>query len=255
MNTDMATFTGAYVANALSETERVAFERHMASCADCAEEVRQLEETTAFLGRTTAVDPPGELKQRVLAEVAHTRQESPATAERPRRRGSHGPRGDRDANRRASWGTRLATAAAIVGVVLAAGFGALAWNTQQELQQARADRDAAVERLVRAPDAKVATTSARGMEAVTVMSERMDKVMFLGSGMEPAPPERVYQLWFLGDYGAKSAGLLRQVPSGNMSAMMAEIPPETRAIGITVEPAGGSEHPSTDPLLEMSMPT
>ncbi|MGJ7906319.1 anti-sigma factor [Actinopolyspora sp. H202] len=249
MNTDMATLTGAYVLDALSETERVAFERHMASCQDCAEEVRQFRETTAYLGRTTAVEPPEELKQRVLSEVSRTRQESPATAERPRRRGLRG------ATRRASWGTRLATAAAIVGVVLAAGFGALAWNTQQELQQARADRDAAVERLVRAPDAKVATTNARGMEAVTVMSERMDKVMFLGSGMEPAPSERVYQLWFLGDYGAESAGLLRQDPNGNMSAMMAEIPAETRAIGVTVEPAGGSEQPSTDPLLEMNMPT
>ncbi|SDP49494.1 Anti-sigma-K factor RskA [Actinopolyspora xinjiangensis] len=249
MNTDMATLTGAYVLNALSETERAAFERHLASCADCAEEVRQLEETAARLGRATAVEPPEELKQRVMSEVSRTRQESPSVEE-----GRRGRRGGRR-NRRPSWGTRLTAAAAIVGIVLAAGFGALAWRTQQQLERARADRDAAIEQLMRAPDAKMATTSSRGMEAVTVMSRRMDKVMFLGSGMAPAPPRRGYQLWFLGEYGAKSAGMLRQDPSGNMSAMVTEVPPRTRAMGITVEPAGGSEQPTTEPLIRMGMPT
>jgi anti-sigma factor RsiW len=36
MTADLHTLTGAYVLHALSESERAAFERHLADCAACA---------------------------------------------------------------------------------------------------------------------------------------------------------------------------------------------------------------------------
>jgi anti-sigma factor RsiW len=74
MSADLHTLTGAYAADALSETERLAFERHLDACPACAQEVRELTETAARLGSAVAVPPPAALWERVRAEAAATRQ-------------------------------------------------------------------------------------------------------------------------------------------------------------------------------------
>ncbi|HYN16781.1 MAG TPA: zf-HC2 domain-containing protein, partial [Actinomycetes bacterium] len=50
MSADLHTLTGAFAAHALSDTERLAFERHLEACPACAQEVRELQATTARLG-------------------------------------------------------------------------------------------------------------------------------------------------------------------------------------------------------------
>ena len=74
MSADLHTLTGAYAAHALSDSERLAFERHLAACPTCAQEVRELTETAARLGAAVAVRPPAALWERVLAEAVATRQ-------------------------------------------------------------------------------------------------------------------------------------------------------------------------------------
>ncbi|WP_461030738.1 RskA family anti-sigma factor, partial [Streptomyces sparsus] len=75
MNTaDLHTLTGAYALHALSDEERVVFERHLAACTSCAQEVRELAETAERLGRAVAVPPPPELRQRVLRQIGTVRQ-------------------------------------------------------------------------------------------------------------------------------------------------------------------------------------
>ena len=74
MSGDLHTLTGAYAADALSETERLAFERHLDACPACDQEVRELTETAARLGSAVALPPPAALWDRVRAEAAATRQ-------------------------------------------------------------------------------------------------------------------------------------------------------------------------------------
>jgi anti-sigma factor RsiW len=62
--------TGAYAADALTETERLAFERHLEACPPCAAEARQLLAAAAGLGAAMATPPPAALWDRVRAEVA-----------------------------------------------------------------------------------------------------------------------------------------------------------------------------------------
>lgn len=253
MSTDMATLTGAYAVNALAETERARFERHLASCEECAQEVNELRETAARLGATAATTPPEGLKQRVLAEVSRTRQEPPRLrgGRRTPRPGSYG--------KGSSWGMRLTAAAAVIGVALAGTFGALAWQSHQELVQAREqfeqvdDSTMAMARLMEAPDARIVGASQSGMQATTVMSEQLDKAMFMSTGVGQPPPHRSYQLWFLGPYGTTSAGLLKQDEAGRMSPLMAPVPAGTTAMGVTLEPEGGSPEPTTEPMLSMSV--
>src|SRR5215211_8075479 len=62
--------TGAYVLGALDQTERAAFEEHLAGCPACREEVDQL--LPAALALPISVDPvapPPSLKPRIMAEV------------------------------------------------------------------------------------------------------------------------------------------------------------------------------------------
>ena len=87
MSGDLHTLTGAYAADALSETERLAFERHLDACPACDQEVRELTETTARLGSAVALPPPAALWDRVRAEAAATRQ-----PDRQRRSGSRDSR-------------------------------------------------------------------------------------------------------------------------------------------------------------------
>ncbi len=81
---DLHLLTGAYAADALTGAELAEFERHLARCPSCADEVRELRETAARLGMATAIAPPPGMREQVLAAAARTRQ-------LPRRRASSPP--------------------------------------------------------------------------------------------------------------------------------------------------------------------
>jgi len=72
------TLSGAYAMDAVSYAERVRFERHLAGCDACRQEVRGLREATAALGSAAAVRPPDALRETVLHAARQTRQVPPA---------------------------------------------------------------------------------------------------------------------------------------------------------------------------------
>src|SRR5690242_10095735 len=83
--------TGAYASGALSDAEHDAFVAHLPNCAPCREEVAELVATTTLLGIAAAETPPPGFRDRVMAEVATTRQLPPVVttlaAAREQRRG------------------------------------------------------------------------------------------------------------------------------------------------------------------------
>lgn len=257
MTTDLSTLTGAYAVNALTGAERERFEQHLATCPECSEEVSGLRETAARLGAASAARPPERLKQRVLDEIRQTRQQPPQTATG----GAGGAVVELDrARRRRSWGTRLAVAAAVVGVALAGAFGAVALRTQSELDDAReqivagSQRGGEIAGVVSAPDARIINGGGANLSATSVISAERAKAVFMGEPAQSPPPDQDYQLWFIGDYGFVSGGVMTESEDGTMSPLVAGIPPGTEAMGVTEEPAGGSPQPTSDPMLEMPMP-
>ena len=64
--------SGSYALDALPDDEQADFEKHLARCPSCAEEVRGLRETAARLAMATAVAPPPEMRSRVLAAAPRT---------------------------------------------------------------------------------------------------------------------------------------------------------------------------------------
>lgn len=245
MNTDMSTLTGAYAVNALTGTERAAFEKHLAACDDCAREVRELRETAAALAEAAPETPPDELKQRVLDEISRTRQ-------LPAPRGTGSPRAFRR--------PRPSHVVAAASLALAVAFGGIALHKHDQLREthqaieAGNQRSAEIAKVMAAPDTQMTTAGAPGMNATTVMSKKMGMTVFMGHPTSTPPGQQVYQLWFIGNYGYRSAGILPQGRGGTMAPEVAEIPPGTTAMGVTTEPAGGSAQPTTHPLIRMPMP-
>ena len=74
---DLHVLTGSYALDAVSDTEREEFERHLRHCPSCTAEVRGLRETAARLALAAAVVPPARMEPRVLAAAHRTRQLPP----------------------------------------------------------------------------------------------------------------------------------------------------------------------------------
>lgn len=83
-----------------------------------------------------------------------------------------------------------------------------------------------------------------------VVSKSVNRAVFLASDMAQPPGGKVYQLWF-NDAGAmRSAGLMN--PSATDDAVLLDGPVDRASgMGITVEPAGGSDEPTSSPVALM----
>jgi anti-sigma factor RsiW len=228
---DLHVLTGSYVLDAISETEREEFERHLQFCPTCDAEVRGLRETAARLALACAVNPPARMEQHVLAATYQTRQLPPLPASRPGRV-LHFPR-------------RLAILAAVASVAAALVLGITQLTAQHQLDQVRAT---AIARVVTAPDAHVDTarTSAGGNVTV-VTSVALHEAVVSTSGMASLPSGRVYQVWVMSPSGARSAGLIQG------SSLLASAVRPGDQIGITVEPAGGTPRPTTTPVAVVAV--
>lgn len=247
---ELHTLTGAYALHALAPEERTEFERHLEVCPACAQEVRELAATTTRLGLAVAITPPPELKAQVLRRIATERQEPPRVTQESRGAGGGARRG------RAL--SRFALAACLAA---AAGLGGVAVWQHQEAQDARARASASQERsqalaaVLAAPDARISTGELTdGATGTVVVSRTQDKAAFIASGMPKPPSGKVYQLWFNDDGTMRDGGLMDPSTTSG-SVLMAGSVGAASGMGITVEPAGGSAEPTSDPVALMNFPT
>jgi anti-sigma-K factor RskA len=223
---EVHTLAGAYALDALSETEKAAFQRHLAGCEGCAREATELRATAARLADPVAVGPPPALRAAVLARISRTAQVGPA----PRSAVAGPPRVRR-------W---LAAAAAVV-VVAGGAAGATFAVQEQRVRDARshaAEADA-IAAVLAAPDAQShAVRAAGGGELTVVTSARLGQgVALLGSLAAPGD-NGAYQLWTLHGARAVSAGVLAAGVRGGAQLL----PDLTGVTGVAVshEQAGGS---------------
>ena len=252
MRDDLHMLSGSYVLDALSEPERDSFERHLQHCALCGAEVRGLRETAARLGLARSLDPPPQLRARVLAAAHRTRQLPPLVGERfgPAHRRARVTRllaGRLDSGQRRPRIPRLATALAAAGLAVVAALGITQAVTRHQSGGTQI-ASTAISRVVTAPDARteIMRTSVGGTVTI-VVSARQQAAVVSAQGMRSLPSSETYQLWVIGPDGARSAGLLSG--TGQVGQVLAAgVVPGDR-IGITVEPAGGTSTPTTTPVI------
>lgn len=241
MNAEIHTLTGAYAINTLSETERSAFEEHLARCAACSKEVAELRETAARLGAAVATPPPESLRPDVLARIRRVRQLPP----------DEGPiiplRGRK-------WPLRATSLAAAAAAVVAIALGIQVISMDRELDRANdqlsalTDSQAQLSGVLAAPDARVVADD-DDVSGSIVVSEKLGKLAFVPGTLPETEADETYQLWLIGPDGARSAGLLPDPAT----SVVADIGSDAEIFGVTVEPEGGSEQPTSDPVVLLAL--
>jgi anti-sigma-K factor RskA len=237
MKQELHALVGAYAVDALDDLERRRFEAHLAECETCARETRGLREAAAHLGTAVATPPPARLREKVLADVARVRPLPPLLANgHPRRRS------------RTPW---LFTAAAAACLVIAVAMGGVALLAQQ-----RADRAVAANRevfqVLAAPDAQTVNAPvSTGGSGTVVASRAQGKAVVALSGLDRLSAAQTYELWFMGAGDPRPAGLLTDSGEPFIASGLGE----ATQIGLTIEPAGGSARPTTQPIFTAAVPT
>jgi anti-sigma-K factor RskA len=229
MNTDLHTLSGAFALDALSSEEAAQFRTHLEECAVCRQEVRELRAAAAQMGAVEAIAPLESLKARVLATADRTPQKPPKVSPLSQARGRR-------------WAPRLAAAAAAVVV---AGAGAL--GIAQITGDGGTTLQAGVVQVFESDDAHTAEVdTSHGAVRVATSPERGEMAVDT-SGLHTLDQGHVYQLWSIVDGTPVSVGVLDDPGKGASMAM----PEPGTQVAITVEPAGGSERPTTDPIVEV----
>jgi anti-sigma factor RsiW len=229
---DIHALVGAYAIDALDDLERAAFERHLAECPACQSEVAGLREASAMIGSTVPVQPSAGLRDRVLADIATVRPLPPAV-DRP---AAAAP------GRRTRFRPRALLAAAAAVIALGAGAAAITQPWQDDSSQTVTVAD----QIRAADDAETYTHTLDGGATATITrSQSMNQAVLETSGMPDAPSGSVYELWLLHDEQMVPAGLMT---GGDHEIVLEGDPATAQGVGITVEPDGGSDEPSGDPI-------
>ncbi|MEI7055645.1 anti-sigma factor [Nocardioides sp. CCNWLW239] len=230
---DIHALSGAYAVDALDDIERARFEQHLAVCADCRAEVVSLRESAGLLGALTDVAPPPEMRDRLLAGIKEIRPLPPETTEPTESRETY--------VRRPRW--RLIAAAAATLAVIGTGTVAAIELTRDDSSQTVSVAD----RVLSAEDATtVSVDLPRGAQARVVRSVSEGKAVLVTSDMPPAPDGKVYELWLQHDDVMVPAGLMPD--DSDQTFVLEGDAADASAAGITVEPDGGSEEPTSAPI-------
>jgi hypothetical protein len=247
---DLHSLSGAYALDALeqgAESER--FARHLNRCPSCASEVREFREVATAMAFAATTTPPPELRDRVLAAAALTRQLPPEVTSRSR---SHRARGRARAGM--PWLPWLSGVVATAAVVVAVVFGFARAHTEQELNQARAQNQA-IALVLSAPQVKLLTSATtKGGVATVVLAADRHELVVTTNGLPALPAGQVYQLWLIGTTKTVSAGLLPAATSGQTGPVLASGVVKGDTLGLTVEPAPGTTQPTTTSILALPLP-
>ena len=223
---DIHKLSGAYAVDALDDFERARFDQHLATCEDCRAEVAEMRETAALLAETVTATPPASLRMSVLAGISQVRPLPPEV------------RGPEVSGRR--WFPLLVAAALAVIV----GVGAMItqpWSSTDDAQLT------ATEQVLQADDAKrVVVDLGEAGRATVVRSVSHNAAVIVAEDMAPAPDGKVYELWLWSEDKFVPAGLMPN--ERNHTTLLEGDAAVAGAAGITIEPAGGSQKPTTEPI-------
>jgi anti-sigma-K factor RskA len=266
---DLHSLAAPYALDALEPAERARFEKHLATCPECAAEVRTLAEDAVRLAWSTAAPAPAALRDRVMAAVRGTPQEpAPRHAARqqaapgrtaPSRRGAglpphvwggQPPPGRSRGARPRPLLAPFATATAAAALVVAALFAVQAGQTQDRLDAERA-RSSEIAHVLAAPDARAGTgTDAQGGTIGVIASASEGRAVVTLSGYGALPDDRVRQLWLMRP-GAqpRSLGLFES----DTPLVTAGLTKSATSLAVTVEPDGGSAQPTSQPIVQLAL--
>ncbi len=238
----------AYALNALDPDDKQRFEELLSSSPDLQRDVDEYREVSGLLALSSPERMPGSALWEQLRE---------------RTAGTAAPTQVVPMMKQPQQFSRLAWAAAVAGILVAAGF----WLRSRELSQDVATRDAELARVagelnerdalidqVLGSNTSVFTLASAEETAPTVRVywNRDTNVWVLRAfNLTPADPNRTYQFWFIRDGAAVPSVTFNSEADGNATVRLAG-PANTVGItgaAVSEEPAGGSQQPTTVVLI------
>lgn len=232
----------AYVLGALSGDERARVEKHLAECANLSELVTSYGRVADLLPHAaTPVQPRAELKYRVLAATVSKKREAFTWS-------SFFPRFLRS------------PAFALVAVLLVVALGV--WNIalQNQMAEQKAFEQRVLAELSRQRDflnviaySDEKPKRLQGTEAAAHAAGRLygapneNTFALILNDLPPLPPGQVYQVWLIDPEGKRTSGGTFRVDErgrGWLWGRAANALDQYRAVGITIEPLGGSPQPT-----------
>jgi anti-sigma-K factor RskA len=229
---DLITLATPYALHAVHETELADIERRVVAAAPdvaavFADQVRTVREIMAVVSAFTAVEPPHQLRDRLLTEV----RSDPVRVLRTRVK-------------------RWQTATLVAAAALVIGLGALGVG----LALRPAPTLSTAEQVFTAPDVRTGSDeiSTGGTATVVFSREENAGVLVLNN---VAPPRRgtVYQMWLIDDTGAHSAGTIGANNAAPSTTAVLHDLGDSQTMTLTVEPPGGSPQPTSAPFAQLPL--
>jgi anti-sigma-K factor RskA len=219
----------AYALGALAAEDAVELERHLARCSQCGARLGWLRGAVDQLpGSVAQLEPPPALRARLLAEV-QAELEAEAEPAPERQRGGTGRRG--------RWGVfwRPATALAATAVLIVGGAAGYLLGSPES-----------------GPSKTPATSPTPGLASATL--ERDGDVATLRVQRLPKlPPNQVYETWLERDGELEPGSVFVLRRDGTADAAIPGPLEGASAVLVTREPRGGSQAPTSPPLLEATL--
>lgn len=216
-----------YVLGAVSSEEERAIREHVSTCDECRGELESFGGVAGALALTTAPGPvPADFVNRVVARADAERQ-APAARTLPSRY-----------RRLLGWQVALSGALLIIGIVLAVLFV----NEHNNLQE----RQRALAALLHHEQEGMDLRGQSGVVAKVIPISGGS--IFVASGLDEAPAGHTYQLWFIKNGTPVSGGTFEM--KGGLAVL--ENHKQVSAYdgaAVTIEPEGGSDQPTTQPII------
>jgi anti-sigma-K factor RskA len=245
----------AYVLDALPEEEKREFEEFLASHPERQAEIEELGAVAGLLAFSPhELEPTEELRERVMEVV-----EAEAA-----------PRHDGEQSLLARLWQFVGARGLALGATALLLVGLLSWNLllqgkvdelQGDVQSSQTrvqDLQAQVEdaqdqpQLEQKPTIQLGGSWADQGANAEVASLDKNQVILVGENMPSVPKDRTCQIWVIKGEVPKPSGLFQ--PDGNMTATPITTPiRQADTIAVTVEPAGGSEQPTSEIVLSAEL--
>ncbi|MBI5162055.1 MAG: anti-sigma factor [Micrococcales bacterium] len=251
--------TGAYALSALAPAERAAFERYLETDEAARTEAVELGDTAVYLGLAVpAEQPPVELKSRLFAMLDATPQLAPEAETEgdadvavapviPLGSARSVTSGVSAPGRIYRFSTRsvamLAAAAAVLAAVVVGGIAIRPTVAPDERSQA-------ISQLRDAPDVRTARSSVDGGGTAEVMwSTGQRRAAITVSDLKSLSAAQVYELWFIDAAGNPTRAGTFTMDGSSKTMLLSGKMTAGDSIGVTVEPKGGSDAPTTTPIV------